>query len=373
MRERNYFNMGQIIRNKDKATDCIVCLLYPILKVGCVCGIPAFIMKCPHSKQSYSSAKFIKSRNLLLLSTVLIFLKIARMIFTIRDIVATDDFNKKILLTMDLLLSVMSVIQTTTSTVNNNRQLIELNGLLAIVNKKQYYGFETLIDNQTMTCCHLQCYILIFLLFVGVANLSTYAAHQETDSNEISIISKTFVFAVVNYTQTTIFYQYLIEVLLYRKLFNKCFDQIKNSLNQNLNTSDNENVVTSETAPLSETTSLNQPSLEEKLKRLQIFYINLNANYRQLNLIWQLSSLLCWMVIIPTLVLHCYIMVQIYSKVIESDQLLETRSYGTIITVVIYLVIVECTYNVVSFRIRYKVQYVDKYITVVLPQQYINF
>lgn len=324
-------------------SDCIACVLSPILRGGCVCGPSPLIISCPHSKPPTVTATFARSKILLSMLTLSIVLIIASVTFTIWDIHSAETFNKKVLLVTEVMFSLLTTIIDISSLLKINQKLTELNGLSAIVNQRYYYGLGILIDSKGTKRFQWLSYIMICISYVAIINFSLYTFLQETKTNLILTTLKAFALALVTLSQSMLFNQYCASILLYRLLYKKCFNQVKIVLKQNLSKLEENNPQTSETRR-----TLKRLSLEQNLKRLRLFCMSLNVNNRQLNLFMQPSMLFGFIVGGVMLVFNCYTVVLIHSKVLEADPLIEMRSFASALSLIIFLYIVDYAHNVVS-------------------------
>lgn len=339
-----HFNMSRM-----KTSDCIACVLYPILKVGCICGPFALTIGCPHSKKPNFTARFTRSNLLFVILSVTILPLIASITFTIKNVLETENLNKKILLITDVLFSMLAIVINVTGLLKNNEKLVELNGLSAIIDNRYYYGFHSLIDQSKTKLFHCQSYLVISLLFMGIIDYGTYTILEEINSSILIILLKVSMLVVNIITESTIFFEYLISVLLHRHLFSKCFDKIRSILNQHLKAS--ENLTYSTESPESPN---HQLLLEENLKRLKMFHSSLMENYKQLNSFMQPSILFCFLVGIILLVFNCYTVVLLYGndKIVGGGLIIQLRSYGAILIYLMFLMVNEYMYNVVSSLIN---------------------
>lgn len=319
---------------KTETSDCVACILNPILKAGSICGPSPLIINCPHSKTPTVTSVFERSDILLAISTVSAVAIIPGIFIIIQDISTTENFNKMILLITEVMFSLLAVIINIGSVLNNDEKLNELNGLSFIVNNRKHYGFATLIDQKTTKRFRLLSYIIILTSLLAITNFALYSLLQESNSSVFLTILKIFVLALVTLIQTILFNQCVVSIFLYILLFRKCFNQIKSVLNQHLN---NDFIAIQK-----------EILLEQTLKRLKMFYISLIGNFRQFNSFIQPSITISMLVGVAMLVFDCYIVVLTYGKVIEADPIIETRSYATIVSMIVFSYIIEYINSVVS-------------------------
>lgn len=333
---------------RTQPSDCIACVLYPVLKTGCICGPTAIMITCTHSKKPTLTATFEVSRVLLAIHFLLIFPLVASISLSIKDSLATEDFNTKIAQTKDILSYIPSVAIIIIGVFKSNEKVIELNGLSSIINNKSYYGFHALIDKKRTKCLLWKSYIMLFLLLLMMIIFFVFTIYQQTKSKVTLTVLQMFVFPVAFLNQTLMFNQCFTSVLLYRLLFRKCCNQLQDVLSKHLNKSAKIesfiNMKQSEENP-------KQDSLETSLKRLKMFYTSLIENYKQLNSFMQPSLLLNFLFSVIVIVFDCYTVVQIYANVVEVDPVSEMRSIIAMLSVPVFFIVNEQVYSVVSIYV----------------------
>lgn len=135
-----------------KISDCIACISQPLLTLAFTFGPYAISVRCPHLKFPSPEMKFVTARRRLMIlsfSSLIIVLPTAKILLDIYYFSVYTDFNRRIVLATDILFSLLSLVTTIPSKINCNLKLMELNALAAIIETRNYYGFQTLIDQET--------------------------------------------------------------------------------------------------------------------------------------------------------------------------------------------------------------------------------
>lgn len=238
-----------------------------------------------------------------------------------------------------------SVVIIITCVLKSNGKLIELNGLSTIINNRSDYGFDTLIDHNETKRLLWQSYIMISGAFTTVITFSLLTFYQQINLKLTLMTLRMIVLPVAYLNQMMMFDQYITSIFLYKHLFIKCFDQLENVLNIQLNKSE---LIKSSTIVRESEENSKVFSLETSLVKLKMFYMSIIENYRQLNSFMQPMLLLGFLVSSTILVFDCYTVVQIYANVVEVDPLSQTRSFIAILTFPIFFVMNDYVYSVVS-------------------------
>lgn len=324
-------------------SDCIACILRPMLVLTSIFGPYFVVVCCPHSECPSPTVKFAKSKKQPLLALLLILLVTTNMFFNITAFFTVNNFNLKMLVATEILFSIASVVINIFSTMNYNLILTELNGLAAILENREYYGFTSLLDQKTTKIYIRKVYLMTFSCLLPPTLVLIYAVYNSYQTYLLVAILRVFVFFLDMLAQSIMISQHYIETSLYQLLFKKCFNNIKDMLIQQ-EVGENVHFMVSEI-----TQALPQKHLKIiKFQRLNNMYMSLVWNFRHLSAFMQPSLLVIWIMIVFLLIACFYITLLDYTEEFTADPLLEVRTYGTLAAVILVLIKVEQLSSVVS-------------------------
>ncbi|KAF2901088.1 hypothetical protein ILUMI_05099 [Ignelater luminosus] len=236
----------------------------------------------------------------------------------------------------EILLSMGALGLALPSIIKRNQRLVEINGLLEIIEKRKCYGFHSFLTER----------------------ITNAFMKSNTNASESSFCFtfRMIVFAMNNYIHCTSVFQNMLHNSFYSSLFKRCFEQIENIMNQRADVWRNQKdfVVIDIVNGL----PANVPFVVI-LKRTKCLYTSLVYNYKQMNKLTQFSILMWWMFVIATFIINFYMLVLLYSDNSTGDILLTTRTYGGVIGSIIYLNITQEVYavseDILSFLFKYPI------------------
>lgn len=127
-----------------KISDCLVCILRPILLMGSICGISAMKFRCPHyGKTPGQTVEFSKFTPLLLFSAVFflpIILNFILCIYNLYEYIFRTEKVTALRLVRDIFITIVAFAWSIPGTVKYRQKLIELNGFALLVKRGKDFG-----------------------------------------------------------------------------------------------------------------------------------------------------------------------------------------------------------------------------------------
>lgn len=339
-------------------SDCIACVLRPLLTVASILGPYCTCACCPHSKYPTETIKFVKSKRQTIVLSVSVSLMTVVTLLTVFEFSTFSNPTKSMFLSTEIIFSTGSVLICIFSNININFKLTELNGLAAIIDNRRYYGFGSILDEEAAKGYIRKSYWMEISCLLSGTSCITYVFYQESHTGLIVIILKTIVIVLDMLVQTIIFCQHLVEMSVYQFMFKKCFENLKRVLMlENDNRSENVNFIMSELLQALPKKRLKLVSLQ----RLNNLYMSLIWNHRHLQAFLQPTMMIIWLMMVIVSIAHFYTLLLMYDGEVEADPFLELRTYGTIFSAIIIVITAEGLHNEVSFFAYVHLYLLSKY------------
>ncbi|KAF2899422.1 hypothetical protein ILUMI_06753 [Ignelater luminosus] len=332
--------------------DCIACLLRPLLRMGSVCGISTLSIHCRHSDNLTSIARFDKSSKLLIISFVLSIPMLLGIIENLREILSFEGNTMRLLgLLVEILFSVGAATCWIFSLSKYKEKVIELNGLSAIIENRQFYGINTFLSTGTTKIFLRRIYLMISFIVLIDFNFILYCLDEEKDIEVHLLLLKVVMIAFCSYAQAAAILQCLLSTCLYVTLYQKCFFHIEKALDQRIIHQKRQICQKQQIAQVF--------PLEVTLQRLIRLYLGLTYNHRQLVVYMNPSFTIWWLVLMSILILCFYFLVIVYIRSEFGDPLLVSRSYGSVFGIIMYVATIErlniMSQDILSFLFKYPI------------------
>lgn len=326
-------------------SDCLVCALSLNLIMGSICGVSAVSFKCPHSRHKPSPSNFFQSKLRLVLSSIFILPIIVNIFLRVYDLVYGFDTTERTVLfkLMEIVVNTGSLGFAIPGIWKYKQRLTALNGLNLIIKSRQYYGFPTLLTKKAVMASTRTCYINILVIAVTGIPLIIYASAGRPHFISVpDFILRSFTLIMNNYIQWVSSFQHLLEALLYRSLFKRCFEQIENIMKKHLIRLE-----------LEEIREVDEIPLEENLKRLKSLYTSLTLNYQEFNKL-VFPAILVWILMMVTVqILNFFQLVLYYSNRSDGDIVTIMGAHVGTIGIIAYFSILETINVVVSIICKF--------------------
>lgn len=335
------------MRLKDTPSDCLACTFYYLFKMGSICGSFPFSFTCPHTKPPSRIPKFFKSAKVLIVSIILILPVLINIFFCLHILFAFENSKFHSLFTWnDILLAIGTLALVLPSIIKRNERLIEINGLVEIIEKRKYYGFHSFVTERITSTFIKLSYLAVLLTFISQIPLLIYLSNSTISTFDSSyyFTFKMIVFSINNYIQCISIFQNMLHNSFYKALFKRNFEQIENIMNERTRVwrSQNGFVVIDVVNDVPE----NVPFMVI-LKRARYLYTSLVYNYEQMNNFMQSSTLVWWLSLIASLIIDFYILVLLYNESLMGDIVITAKTYSGVIGTIVYLNITQEVYTVV--------------------------
>lgn len=232
-------NQVEIVKIKRTKSDCLVCILKPVLLVGAIIGISPITYECPHTNDTLNTCKFRRSKYLLVISVFVFIIVVCMLCFNIYYVandVSPKAKDKRIQLSTLVLFETSTVFIYVFSMMHAKRRVKELNGLVAIIANRDQYCIDTIFDRRRIRDLRTHSYayltVTFALLFFPVGHVFYFAIQQEYDLYYIllrGVSSCTSLFA-----QMIFIFQYSLKIRVYRHVLKTCYEKIKSVLDEKL-------------------------------------------------------------------------------------------------------------------------------------------
>lgn len=322
--------------------DCIVCVLYPLLKLGSISGTFVISFSCPHITKNQSCfPRFSKSNVYILISLILalpVMINIFFNIYKIKYLLGDDEVNILSALN-EVFISIGAFGFCMTRIIKHKKLLLELRGFSTIINNRKLYGFTTLLSYRVTKIFMLESYLLASIVVTAEFSLAVYLLWYIVTFQQHSsfYIFEMIMFGWNNYILGVNFFHSLLASLIYKKLLKKCLKRIKVAM---IKRSELQfNVINKQSDSV---------FLQESIIKLKCLYSSLIYNFDQINTYTHPAFLIWWLVVLALFISDFYLIVLTFIDNNTPDVFLFLRAYINVVGLLVYLATVADINSVVS-------------------------
>lgn len=329
-------------------SDCLACTFRAIFFMGSICGSSIITGNCSHSKNPSSVQKFSKSTKSQILSCIFNLTIILSTFYYLYGLFVYKSNEWEVLFKVSIILENVDWLSfSLQGLVNYNKKLIELNGLTFLIQNKKYYGCRTFLTSELSEELIRKSYISIIISALIQIFVLIHTFVNLANESLLKFLFIVVAASLYNYSRLISVSQSILANVLYKRLFQECFKEIKAVLTKHILKMQIRNFVVKEIAIVLP----KDTPLEEKLKRLKSLYTSLSFNYKQFNLFNLPSLLIGWLILIMTQISNFFLLILLYrinNNIDGGNFIIILEACGVTIGAILFLKVTEEVSTVVS-------------------------
>lgn len=316
-------------------SDCLVCVIKPLIDIGAVFGISAIRVRCPHTaKVDFAhSTRCRLRRSIQFVWIALLLLGIASNCYvTLAD---KPDVLASLNLVAEILYCSCSVVVISCTIMSTQLRTDEINACISLVEHRLSFGVISIYSQEYIQCARKKAYgfyVFIIALTCLISMYINYSCKNASDNHELEIIRH--ITAMVSTIVPIVgLYQYSVQCKLFKQLFMMCYKYVANTL-----------IARHNVVSLRQYYDPRVPifgDVEQHLKRMIKFHKAIFFNLKMVWMNFDPMVLIWFILILAILIINVYLLlVTTYTKVSNNDFIimLELRTYFVVASTVYFLI-----------------------------------
>lgn len=218
---------------KDFSADCAVCLLGPLIKFTSILGAPYFLIKCSHNNNQ-NEIEVYKSRFYMFSATVVIIFLIIGCICCVHSIYIEDRNDILILVALitDLLYYIRSLLCVVMAFLQSKLYTKVILGSNEIFKYHQSMKTGRLLSKEEAIRIRSVSFITCYLIVLLLLSYGIYVSVQKFTMKLFLVEKLALIFGF--YVDLMIFMTYVVTSLVYNRVIERCYENLKTVLSENL-------------------------------------------------------------------------------------------------------------------------------------------